>query len=226
MVKRKEFLLDLPSIVKLGSTGKCEIYAQKGKFVVGSTYPLAHYVGYSVKVERMFEKGNRTCLELSMSPVALSKGPSVVDAIRKIQLLKLCDKGAFIGKKEKYQLGEVLAVAEPYCMIWDRLDGDEKVEFMHRVADAHGVEASMARSVYGWYNADKVKPELMERKVKVVEAFSVNAREIVPELWEEIGLKWLSEEFEEMKKRDYIGSAKWNANKPVIIYRYETEVVE
>jgi hypothetical protein len=222
MATKQKIVLDFPSTIKLGTEGRCEIEVD-GKFSVGSTYPLAHFSGYAVRVERIFSKKKSKWLELSLLEVI---EPENERKSRKIKLLKLCDKGAFIGKKEKYQLGEVLAVAEPYCMIWDRLDGDEKVEFMHRVADAHGVEVEKARGLYGWYNADKVKPELMEHKDKVVEAFSVNAREIVPELWEEIGLKWLSEEFEEMKKRDYIGSAKWNANKPVIIYRYETEVVE
>jgi hypothetical protein len=183
---------------------------------MGSTYQLAKFEGYGARVEKKTDR--YIYLSLVEMPKEQPRG-----VMRKVHLLTIQDSGAFIGKRDKYELGEELAVAEAYCFIYERLmreDKDAGIEFMHRVAEAHRVDVEKVKSIAAWFNAEKVKAELMPQKVKVVEAFTVRAQEIVPELWAEIGLKWVSEEFELHKKKQYVGPTKWNGNGNVIIYRY------
>lgn len=215
MVRKKKLVLTFPELVELGSTGKCKIKFESG-YLVGSTYEIAKFSGYWARVE------SKTSSYIGLSLVEMPK-EQPRGVLRKVLLMKVQDKGAFIGKRDKYELGEELAVAEAYCFIYERLMREDKaaaVDFMHRVAEAHHVDVEQVKSVNAWFNADKVKAELMPRRLKVEEAFSVRAQEIVPALWEEIGLNWISEEFELQKKKQYIGWGKWNGNSNVIIYRY------
>lgn len=207
--------MSFPELVELGSTGKCKIKFVSG-YTIGSTYQIAKIDGYGARVEK--KTGHSIELSLVEMPKEQPRG-----ALRKVNLIKVLDKGAFVGKRDRYELGEELAVAEAYHFIYERLMQEDKesgIEFMHRVAEAHRVDVEKVRSLAAWFNADKVIPELMPRRIKVVEAFTVKAQEIVPELWAEMGLKWVSEEFELKKKKQYIGSTKWNSNGNVIIYRY------
>lgn len=216
MVRKRKLVLSFPELVELGSTGKCKIKFVSG-YTIGSTYQIAKIDGYGAKVER------KTSHSIELSLVEMPKSQPRGE-LRKVNLLKLQKNGAFVGKRDKYELGEELAVAEAYHFIYERLMQENKesgVEFMHRVADEHRVDVEKVRSLAAWFNADKVVAELMPKRIKVVEEFTVKAQEIVPELWADMGLKWVSEEFEYQKKKQYIGPSKWNANGNVIVYRYE-----
>lgn len=215
MVRKKKLVLSFPEIVELGSTGKCKIKFESG-YLVGSTYEIAKFSGYWARVES--KTSSYMGLSLIEMPKEQPRGRS-----RKVELLKIQSQGAFIGKKEKYELDELVSIAEAYSVIYERLMQEDKaigVEFLHRIADVHRVDVEQVKSLTGWHNASKVRAELMTRRIRIVEAFSARAREIVPAVWDEIGLKWLSEEFELQKKKQYIGWAKWNGNGNVIIYRY------
>lgn len=219
IMRRKSIQLDLASIGKLATEGCCAVMGGIGiGLTAGTTYEVKGIKDCFVKVTRVTD--DVVLLELVDSVVVERKG-----GLRQVALVQFKPEGAFVGKREKYAMGEVLAVAEPYCAIWERLmrDGKEEdaAEFLYKVADKHGVDRSRARSVAGWYNEDKVLPELMPRRLVVTEVATVRARSISDGDWDAIGVKWFSEHYKEMKRRAYIGRAKWDSDKEVILYRYK-----
>ena len=225
VMRRKSIQLDLASIGKLATEGCCAVMGGIGiGLTAGTTYEVKGIKDCFVKVARVTD--DVVLLDLVDTVVVERKG-----GLRQVALVQFKPEGAFVGKREKYVLGEVLAVAEPYCVIWERLMREcseaDATEFLHKVADAHKVEPSRARSVVGWYNADKVLPELMPRKIVVTEVATVRARSISDGDWDAIGVRWCSEHYKEMKRREYVGRAKWDSDKEVILYRYkEYECVE
>ena len=218
-MRRKSIELDLASIGKLATEGSCAIIGNAGVgLTAGTTYEVKGVKECFVKVTRATD--DCVLLELVDSMVVKHRG-----GLRQVDLVQFKTEGAFVGKREKYALGEVLAVAEPYCVIWERLMQEcseaDATEFLYKVADKHGVELSRAKSVAGWYNADKVLPELMPRRVVVTEVATVRARSISDGDWDAVGVKWFSEHYKEMKRREYVGRAKWDSDKKVILYRYK-----
>lgn len=217
MARRKSIVLDLASIGRLSTEGRC-VLSTKGReeyrFRIGSTYNIKGIEGVMVRVMR-----------ITTDSVYLEKidvAPEV--ELRMVKLVECKPEGAFLDQKRKFQLGEELVVAEPYCNIWEELHKDsefEAIEFMHRVAEAHREDVKLVRGVCGWYNADKVLPELMRKRIVVTEVAKLKAQEICDGDWEAIGVRCFSEYYKELKRKDYVGRENWNANKEVILYRYE-----
>lgn len=213
-MRRKSILLDSDSISQLMATGRCEV--KRGMRVsIDTIYKVSGLSDCCVRVVKA--SLDSITFELAGNMVGASESRE----LRMVRLEEFKAEGAFIEQRKKFSLGEIVAVAESYNSVMEQLKGDDAIEFMHRVADACQKDVRKVRRVCGWYNADKVKPELMPKRIRIVDIEKVRVRELSDADWNEIGVKAFSEHFKELKRKSYVGSSSWNANKEVILYRYE-----
>ena len=212
MGRKKQIRLNFAQNAELIKEGKCEIFDLELE-------PARRYSIYGIDGYRVWVHS----VDNGFAMLSLEEPEE--KELRAVKLLTSTPEGAFIGGRTRFEEGDMLIVKEAYCVIWERLKEnsgeDDAVEFLHKVADAHGVEPIRAKIVAGWYNADKVLPELMPRKVVVTEVAVLPVQSIVDADWRSIGVRWVNAGFAELQKREYVGRDRWNANKEVILYRYK-----
>lgn len=215
IMRRKSILLDSDSINQLMSEGRCEV--KRGmRVTIDTIYKVSNLSDCCVRV-----------VKASLDSVTFELVGSVVGAsehreFRMVKLEAFKSEGAFIDSRSKYSLGEVVVVAESYNSIFEHIDSEDgKVEFLHRVAETHKTEVKDVRSISGWYNANKVLPELMSKKVQIVDIEKVRVRSLTDADWELIGVVWFSEHYKVLKRKAYVGSVVWNLDKEVVFYRYK-----
>ena len=216
-MRRKSILLDSDSFSQLKATGRCKV-KDKMTVTIDTIYKVSGVSDYYVRVVGVSRDG------ITVELVNRTADESEQGELRLIRLEEYKAEGAFIEQRKKFALGEVVAVAESYSLIVEQMDSEEaSAEFMHRVAEAYKEDLKYVRAVSGWYNADKVKPELMPKRIRIVDIEKVRVQDLTDADWDSIGVKSFSEYYKELKRKAYVGSATWNANKEVILYRYECE---
>ena len=225
VMRRKSILLDSDSLNQLAVTGRCKV---EKKLDVAAEKRLDVTIDTIYKVSGVSDCCVRA-VEIALDGITFELAGNMVGSFgqKELRMAKLEEykaEGAFIEQRKKFALGEVVAVAESYSLIVEQMDSEEaSAEFMHRVAEAYKEDLEYVRAVSGWYNADKVKPELMPKRIRIVDIEKVRVQDLTDADWDSIGVKSFSEYYKELKRKAYVGSATWNANKEVILYRYECE---
>lgn len=210
----KKLKLDAEHLLALMSEGSCKCPARSDAYV-GSTYELSQLKGKYVLISRC----DNGIMELRWNEEgALSVGRGK-NGLRKANVKSRRDEGAFIGGKSKFLTGEEVAVAESYFDVCNRLGK----EYMEDIAKAYGCsEVSEVRKLGGWRNKKYVMPDLMPRRIRIVNADVMRVSEISEELWHLMGVDWVNEEMEFDRKIEYVGKDAWNLDRNVVVYTYTT----
>ena len=135
-------------------------------------------------------------------------------AMKKVWIKSEREYGVFTSKKRYYEIGSVVAISEPYCLICERL-GRSYVEFLSKEL---GVSEDDLPCVKGWTNRKDAKAELMPRRVRIVEVKVKRVSDISDEEWELMGAS-----DDEKSREACVGRDSWLWNSYLRLYRYEKD---